>query len=146
MSNFSKPKPPVLFWVLAVIFVVWNLFGCVAYIMDKTMSDAAYAKQYGEAMLAVRDSYPVWATAGYAFAVWGGLLAAILFVLRKRLSVLLFGFSFVMAVVSFLPVFINTEIRTASGDMFWVMPVLVFGLGLIEVFYSRHMAVKGVIA
>ena len=141
----SKTKPSVLFRVLAVVFVIWNLFGCAAYLADQMMSDAAYAEAYSEALAAVRDVYPVWGVAAYALAVWGGLAAAILFILRKKLAVPLFGLSVLTAVVSFIPVFTNDVLRTASGDMFWLMPVIIFVMGVVEVLYSRHMSARGVL-
>ncbi len=140
-----RTKLGALFWILAAFFTIWNLFGCAAYLMDKVTSDEVYAQAYGEAMLAVRDLYPIWATAAYAIAVWGGLLAAILFLMRRKLSVTLFIISLVAAVISFIPAFTMTELREASGETAWIMPVLVFGLGVVEILYSRKQAAIGVL-
>jgi len=67
MDDFAK-KPGALFWILGALFVIWNGFGCAAYLMDVTASDAKYAELYGDAMLAVRDKFPVWSLSAYAIA------------------------------------------------------------------------------
>ena len=138
-------KPGTLFWVVAVLFVLWGLIGCSMYLMEMTMSDQAYAEAFGAELAAVRDVYPTWALAGYAIAVWSGLLAAILFLLRKRLSVTVFMISLVAAVIGFIPTFTNSVLRDAAGSSFWVMPLIVIVIGIIEILYSRKQAAAGVL-
>ena len=135
--------PGVVFWALGGLFVVWNLFGCAAYLMDVTLSDAAYRDAYGEAMAAVRDKYPAWSYAAYASAVWSGLAGAILLLLRKKISAPIFVFSLVAAVISFYWGLTNEEARAAAPDNGWVMPILVAGLGLIEIWWSRRKVADG---
>lgn len=136
-------KPGALFWALGIFFLAWNGFGCAAYVMDVTMSDAKYAEVYGEAMAGVRDLFPTWSVAAYAIAVWGGLLAAILYLLRKRLCVTLFIVSLIAGIISFIWPLTNEAARTASGDMFWFMPLLVLVLGLFEIWWSRKKVADG---
>lgn len=145
MSDNYSVKPPVLFWILAVLFVLWGLIGCGMYLMEMTMSDQAYADAFGPELAEVRDVYPTWGLAGYATAVWSGLLAAILFVLRKRLSASIFVLSLVAAIIGFIPTFINPVLKAAAGPNFWVMPLVVVCLGTFEVFYSRNQRAKGIL-
>ena len=142
VDNF---KPNALFWILGIIFLLWNLMGCGIYLADTMMSDAAYAEAYGAEMAAARDVYPVWATAFYATAVWVGLVAAILFLLRKRLSAVLFGVSLIAAIICFIPTFANDVLREAGGTTFWVMPLIVIVLGLAETLYSRKQAAVNIL-
>ena len=136
-------KPPVLFWVMGILFLLWGLMGGAMYLAEVTMSDKAYGEAFGEDLLAVRDVYPVWGIAAYASAVWSGLLAAILFLLRKRLSAVIFLFSLVAAIIGFIPSFTNSVLRDAAGAGFWVMPLIVVVLGSFEVWYSRKQSAKG---
>lgn len=138
-------KPSTLFWILGIIFLLWNLMGCGIYLMDTMMSDAAYVEAYGAEMAAAREFYPTWATGAYAIAVWGGLVAAILFLLKKRLSVSLFVLSLLAAVICFIPNFTNETLRAAGGSTFWVMPVIVVLIGIFEVWFSRLQRAKGVL-
>ncbi len=138
-------KPSVLYWILAVLFLLWNLIGCYFYWIDQTMSDAAYASTYGHALTALRDQYPVWATSAYAIAVWSGLIAAISMLLRKRWAVPLFSLSLISAVISFIWPVINAEFRAATGTEGFIMPVIVVLLGLLEVFYARAQKAKRIL-
>lgn len=145
MENETKimGKPGTLFWVLAGLFLLWNAFGCGAYLMDTTMSDAAYAETYGESMLAIRDKFPTWTIAAYALAVWIGLLASILLLLRKKWAAPLFVISLIAAVISFTWSLTNAEARAAAGSSVWVMPVIVVVAGVIEVIWSRKKVADG---
>lgn len=144
MSELNT-KPGKLFWILAVIFVLWGLIGCSMYVLEMTMSDEAYAEAFGADLAAVRDLYPTWALAGYATAVWSGLLAAVLFLLKKRLSVLIFIISLIAAIIGFIPTFTNSVLQDAAGSSFWVMPLVVVIIGIIEILYSRKQAAIGVL-
>ena len=139
MSDRYSTKPPVLFWILAGLFVVWGLIGCGMYLTEMMMSDEGYAEAFGAELAAVRDVYPVWGIAAYATAVWSGLLAAILFILRKRLSVFIFVLSLAAAVIGFIPSFTNATLRDAAGPGFWIMPLIVVIIGAFEIWYSRRM-------
>jgi len=132
-----KEKTPVLFWIVGVLFLLWGLIGCGFYLTEVTLSDSAYADAFGEDLAAVRGVYPIWAMSAYAMAVWSGLLASILFLLRKRLSVGIFTVSLVAAIIGFIPSFTNSVLRDAAGAGFWVMPLIVVVIGLFEVIYSR---------
>ena len=138
-------KPPVVFWVVGGLFLLWGLMGCTMYLAEVTMSDKAYEEAFGQDLLAVRDVYPVWGIAAYASAVWSGMLAAILFVLRKRLSAGVFIFSLAAAIIGFIPSFTNSVLRDAAGAGFWVMPLIVVVLGSFEVWYSRKQSAKGIL-
>ena len=118
MSDNYNVKPSAMFWVLGVLFLLWGLMGCAMYLAEVMMSDKAYGEAFGQDLLAVRHVYPVWAMAGYASAVWSGLLAAILFLLRKRLSAVIFIFSLVAAIIGFIPTFTNSILREAAGPSF----------------------------
>ncbi len=144
--SINLRKPNASFWIVGLLFLLWNIFGCGIYLMDKLMSDAAmldYYKETGQLMLDARHAYPIWATAAYAIAVWGGLLAAISYLLRKKLSVTLFVVSLIAAVICFVPSFTNAAVKAGGGDSYWVMPVIVVLLGLFEIWWSRQKNAQG---
>ncbi len=140
-----KSKPPLWFWGIGLAFLGWNLIGCYFYYIDRTLDDAAYAASYGEAMLAIRDQYPVWAVSAYAIAVWSGLVAALLFLFRKKAAAPIFTLSLIAAILSFVWPITTSEARAASGDGFWIMPVVVIVLGIAEVWVTRHQVRKGIL-
>ena len=143
MSDDYKPGP--LFWIAGIVFLLWNAFGCYMYYLDKTLSDAKYAEAYGEPLAAIRDAYPAWATAAYAIAVFGGLLAAILFLMRKKLALPLFVLSLIAAIISFSWGFMTPAFKEAAGSSHWVMPAIVVALGVVEILVTRNKVGKGIL-
>jgi len=139
-------RPTVIFWILGIVFLLWNsLGGCGMYLLHKMMTDADVLKHGGQAALDARNAYPLWASIAYAIAVWGGLLASIFYLMRKKIAIILFVMSCSAAVICFIPNFTNTTVKAGGGDSFWVMPVIVILLGLFEIFWSRKMAARGII-
>jgi len=136
-------KPSIWFWVVAGLFLLWNVIGCYFYIVDVTMSDAQYAEQFGAEMAAVRPLYPVWAIAAFAIAVWGGLVAAVLLLLRRALSVPIFILSLIASLICFIPNFTMAPLREAAGATVWVMPLLIVVIGVVEIWFSRRERAKG---
>ena len=145
MVDKNSVKPSVVFWILGVLFIIWALIGCSFYLLEVMMSDADYAEAFGPELAAVRDLHPTWAIAAYATAVWSGLIAAVLFVLRRRLCVPIFILSLVAAIIGFIPSFTNSTLRDAAGSSFWVMPLIVVSLGIFEIIYSRKQRANGIL-
>ncbi len=143
--EIGKVKTPWWFWVIGGLFLLWNIFGCGIYLFDKFLTDADVLKNSGQAALDARQAYPIWATAAYATAVWSGLLAAILYLLRKKISVTIFTISLIAAIVCFIPNFFIPVVKAGGGNTFWVMPVVVIVLGLFEILWSRKMRAKRII-
>ncbi len=144
MSEEMKTTVGALFWIVGIALLVWNLFGCAIYLMDKFATDAdLLAMKNGEAMVASRGVYPIWATAAFAIAVWGGLVAVVTLLLRMRLSVMLFVISLVAALICFIPTFTMPVVKAAGGNTYWVMPVIVVVLGLFQIWWSRRQSALG---
>lgn len=145
MSSEAQIRPPVLFWVMGVLFLLWAIMGCSIYLMEKMMTDEAVLKRGGQVMLDASHAYPIWAAAAYAVAVWGGLLATILFLLRRKLSIILFCVSLISAFICFIPIFTYSIMKEAYGSSFWVMPLIVVVIGIFEVFFSSKQSAKGIL-
>lgn len=143
MTDHYTKSTGVAFWVVGIIFLLWNLMGCGMYLIDKMTSDAKYTELYGEAMAATRDIYPAWATGAYAIAVWGGLLAAICLLLRKKIALPLFVLSLITGIVCFIPVFTESAFAEASEGTHWIMPVIVVVIGLVEIWWTRRKLSDG---
>ena len=83
MTENSTNKPPVWFWIVSVVALIWNGMGVMAYLGQAYMSDDALAA-LPEAEQALYANVPAWATAAFAIAVWGGLLGCLALLLRKK--------------------------------------------------------------
>lgn len=78
-------KTPWHLWAIAVVAVFWNGFGGYDYVMTQT-GNAAYLAQFTAEQRAYFDSYPMWMEAVWAIGVWGGVLGAVLLLLRNKLA------------------------------------------------------------
>jgi hypothetical protein len=68
---------------VAIIAQLWNLIGCVAYLMDVTLTPEAVAAMAPDQQ-ALYAARPAWAVAVYAIAVWGGALGCAGLIMKKR--------------------------------------------------------------
>ena len=74
---------PKWFMPVAIIALLWNLIGCVAYFMDVTLTPEAVAAMTPDQQ-ALYAARPAWAVAGYAIAVWGGALGCVGLIIKRR--------------------------------------------------------------
>lgn len=94
------PKPPWLFWTVALVAVPWNAFNLYDYWMTST-GDAAYLREYDPTFIAWILAFPFWREAMWATSVGAGLFGALAFLARRRVAVVLFLVSFVLMVIGF---------------------------------------------
>src|SRR5689334_15480964 len=103
MNHDGRAGAPMHLWIVGVLALLWNGFGCYDYFMTRTRGAA-----YIEAMMPGYDSaaimdyingFPIWASAGWGLGVWGGLLGAILLLMRHRHAVTALGLSMIGAIV-----------------------------------------------
>ena len=64
-------KPPGWFWAVAVLALLWNLFGLAMYYMSVTMTPEQLA-QLPAAQREVTEGYPTWLWGVYGVAVVTG--------------------------------------------------------------------------
>ncbi|WP_297703879.1 hypothetical protein [uncultured Eudoraea sp.] len=83
MSEKLNTKPPVWFWIVSILALLWNLMGVMSYLEQAYMTDEM-KEQYTADQLTLMDGIPAWVTAAFAIAVWGGLLGCIALLLRKK--------------------------------------------------------------
>lgn len=137
------PAAPRSFWIVAVLSLLWNLFGCYDYLMSK-LSPASYfaANGMNAESAAYMASLPVWLTAFWALGVWGSLAGSLLLLARSRLAVPAFALSLVGLAVSQLTqeFWLHPPQAGPIGLILMVWSALVFFL-----IYARSMAAKGVL-
>jgi hypothetical protein len=125
MNTDLKVKPPGWFWIVSVLALLWNLMGVGAYLYDAYEKDAVMAT-FTEAQRAVFENQPAWVTAAYAIAVFGGALACIGLLVRKKWAKPLLWLSIIAVVARTCYYFFMTN-ATEAFDMFQgtIMPILV---------------------
>ncbi len=64
MTN-SSIKPPIWFWIISVLALIWNILGVSAYLAQAYMTDETLAA-LPEADQAIYANLPAWYTAAFA--------------------------------------------------------------------------------
>lgn len=93
MKSIQKTKAPGWFTALSIIALLWNLMGVMAYLAQVYMTDKILAALTQKQQDVINNA-PLWANAAFALAVWGGLLGAITMMMKRKVSIFLFQFSF----------------------------------------------------
>jgi len=138
MNDKSFAKVHWSFWMISAIALIWNLLGCINYFAQM---DPEILAAYRESERAIVEARPVWATSGFAIAVFGGELGCLLLLFRK-------SFAFYLFIASLLGVFVATAHTLNLGIDFGVgeilgiilMPTLV---AAFLIWYSKHAETKG---
>jgi hypothetical protein len=138
----TTTKPTTAFWIITVLALLWNIIGVVAYIMQVTMTPEDIAA-LPENQRAMYTDVPAWATSAFALATWGGLLANILLLVRKKLAGPLFVASFFAILVSMYHSFFMTNMLKVSGASGAILPICIIVIGAFMIFFTRSAAAKG---
>ncbi len=138
----EAPKPTTLFWVVAVVALIWNGLGVMAYLGTVMMSQEAL-QVLPENQRALIESTPAWATGAFAIAVWGGAAGSLLLLLRKKMAAAVFVVSFVGIVVQMFHAFFMANSIEVYGPGGMVMPIMVLIIGAYLIWYSRRAGEMG---
>ena len=130
-------KLPTWFWVVAGLAVLWNLMGVAAYYSDVTMTPEALA-ELPQAQQELRAATPGWVTGFYAIAVFGGLAAAIVLCLKRKLAIPLFAVSLVAVVIQMGYIFFGMGAAEILGASAMAFPAIIILLGGFQLWFSTH--------
>ncbi|MBO0322523.1 hypothetical protein J0X14_09450 [Muricauda sp. CAU 1633] len=138
----TSAKPPVWFWVVSVIALLWNLMGVFNY-LNQAFNQVAILESLDQAQREAFEGIPAWATAAFAIAVFSGAIGSIGLLLRKKWARPLFIISLITAVAQFIHwLFISNAVE-AFGPSTYTMPIIVVVIGLYLIFFSKQGIQKG---
>jgi len=141
MTN-SSTKPPVWFWVIGVIALLWNLMGVNAYLQQAYRTEA-FTSMLTSEQLDMVNSTPAWAIGAFAIAVFAGALGCIALLLRKSWAKSLFLLSLIGIIVQMIYNLFISKAMEVYGPGAVVMPILVMLVGIFLVWYSKRSIIKG---
>lgn len=135
-------KPPIWFWVVSGIALLWNLSGVFNY-LNQAFNQQAILESINQAQREVFEGIPAWATAAFALAVFTGTIGSIGLLLRKKWAKPLFIISLITAVAQFIHwLFISNAVE-AFGPSTYTMPIIVVIIGIYLIFFSKMGIQKG---
>ena len=145
MATTADVRVPAHLWIIGILSLLWNAMGCFDYVMTET-GNQAYLSQFPPEMMTYMESLPAWTTATWALGVWGGLIGAILLLMRNRYAVWAFILSLVGMALSFGYMFIGPPMPgSEEAGMMKYMPLLIVVLGLAQFAYARAVERKGLL-
>ncbi|MBT3587854.1 MAG: hypothetical protein HN507_04320 [Flavobacteriaceae bacterium] len=135
MTATNKPK--TAFWIIAISALIWNLMGVMAYLGQAYMTDETKAL-LPEAEKALYDNVPIWVTAAFAIAVFGGVLASIALLMRKQIAKTLFLVSLIGILVQMIYNFFISGAMDVYGHGEIIMSTMVIVIGVYLYLYSKN--------
>jgi hypothetical protein len=150
MQQAMPARTPAHLWIVGILSLLWSCFGAYDYVMShRRNTDYIASAMPGvdpNAALAWMDAFPMYAKIGWGLGVWGGLLGAILLLIRSRYSVWAFAVSMLGIVLSIgWQIAAAPKLAGAEGAMYTVMPWVIIVIGLFLLWYSWTMEKKGVL-
>ncbi len=140
MSDQKKVSVHWSFWAISVVALLWNAMGGMNFLAQMNTTIVASMPETHQAIIIDR---PIWATVGFALAVFGGAAGGLLLLLRKSAANMVFVVSLVGMVMTMLhTVNVSTNTNFSTMELF-VMVVLPTMVAIFLVWYSKHLTRRG---
>lgn len=134
----SMNKPPIWFWIISVVALVWNGLGVMAYLARAFATEEMIAALPEEQQAEFLVEYPAWYTAAFALAVFCGALGCIALLIKKKWAHPLFVISAIGAIVQHIYLFMNVEMDSPA----MVMPVMVILVCIFLIWFAKNAIAK----
>jgi len=141
MTNDVSNKPPIWFWAVAIIALLWNLFGLFNFYVS-TFDQVTILATLNQEQRELFESMPMWATIAFGIATIGGTLASIGLLLRKKWAKQLF----IISLIALVAQFVNWLFIQKAPEVFpnsYTMPITVTVMGILLVLYTQYAMRKG---
>ena len=139
----TENKPPVWFWIVAILLVLWEAMGCYACVTQIRLGAAAMGP-VDDWSLKYYAALPAWYNGVYAVATFGGLLGALALLVRRKWASLLFWVSFIAIIVMFGYAFVATDLIAHKGlGQVLPFPLVIAAVGAAAIWFANFAARKG---
>jgi hypothetical protein len=145
MATSAETRVPAHLWIVGVLALLWNGFGCYDYLLTN-LKDQTYLTQFSADQLAYMNSLPAWLTGSWAIGVWGGLAGSILLLMRSRYAVWMLGLSLIGAIVGLgYQMFLTKMPASMREGMMGIMPWVIILIAAFLFWYSWNAQKKGLL-
>ncbi|MBO6606432.1 hypothetical protein [Psychroserpens sp.] len=142
MTDQSTSKPPVWFWIISIVALLWNATGVYQYLI-KAYNTEGFRSQYTAEQLEVIANAPAWSTAAFAIGVFGGLIACGFLLLRRKLATTFFVFSLIGILVQAYHNHVVINSGELMGSTAPIMTAVVAVIGLLLLYFTKVSTKKG---
>ena len=135
-------SPPVWFWVVSAIALVWYLMDTSAFLMRVLLLDD-FIKEMPENQQLLYRNMPLWVNVVFAGEVFGGALGCVGLLLRKRWALALFVGSILGVLSQTFHVYFLSDAISTMGTPAVVMPLLAILIGVGMIGLAKSAISKG---
>ena len=135
MTTESTNKPPIWFWIVSALALIWNAMGVMQYLQQAYKTESFILACTPED-LEMYANLPSWYTASFALAVFGGALGCLLLLLRKRLA-------HTVLLISLIAIIVQMSYVTFSLKMANAMTPMIVIVGILLVWLAKIATKKG---
>ncbi len=141
MSDVIDARPPTWFWIVAVLALLWELFGVAMYLMH--VGVLPNSQEMSEAERSLMESSPVWVTGLFAIGVFGGAFGTLGLLLRKRWARPLLILSLIAVILQFGGWLLMTDAIAIMGPSVFVMPAIIVLVAILLAWLATVAARRG---
>jgi hypothetical protein len=146
MAELPAAKAPWHLWVVGVASLLWNAFGGYDYTMSHASGEPYYRQmQMTDAQIVYLNAMPTWMHGFWAIGVWGSVAGSILLLLRRKWAFPAFAISFIGAAMNVVYTYVLTNGAAVYGAGGAAFTLVIAGVCVLLVWYSRTMAKRGVL-
>lgn len=139
-------RTPWHLWLVGIVAALWNAFGCIDYTMTQFQGEVwLRSVKMTDAQIAYFNAMPAWTHATWAIGVWGGMLGAILLLLRKKWALHAFVLSFAGFLGGLVYSYGMSDAAEVMGENSWIMQVVIGTSCVFFIWYAWTMGKKGVL-
>ena len=135
-------KPKVVFWIIAVVAMIWNLMGVYQFLLSTVLKDRLVSISSAEE-LELFSNLPTWYFIAFGISVFSGVLGCIMLLTRGKLAVPLFLISLLGVLIGQGYWAFGTNVQDVMGVEAIVMPIIVVIISIFLYLYSKSCAKKG---
>ena len=143
--NDTTSPAPKWFVILAVVMVIWNLLGVMAFVMQMMMTAEQIAALPDKEQM-LYQNIPLWVNVAFACAVFGGALGSITLALKKPLALPILGISLAGVLVQMFHSFFIANSIEVYGPGGMIMPIMVILIAIYLVWLANSAKTKGWLA
>jgi len=134
--NTSTIKPPIWFWVISVLALLYFLMDTMMFYSRVFMLED-FAKDMPK-QYELNKAMPAWVNVVYGFEVFGGLMGSIALLSRKKWAFILFCLSMIGVLAQSSYIWFVSDAVAVLGNPAIVMPMVAIVIGIIMIMVSRR--------
>ena len=135
-------NPPKWYMPVAIVALIWNLLGCMAFLADMMLTPEAIAAMTPDQQQ-LYASRTAWSTAATAIAVWGGAVGSLGLIMRGRWAKPLLFMSLLGLIVQDFGLFVMTNAASFAGPVAFALQGLVLVVAVALLLLARTGIAKG---